>query len=78
MPAYSYTAFDTEGKKLSGDVSAISERDARRLIKDLNLIPLDVSVSFSIKSGILRVKKKVTGACDKTNGNSTGIIDNAG
>ena len=58
MPAYSYTAFDAEGKKLSGNVSAISERDARRLIKDLNLIPLDVSVSFSIKSGILRVKKK--------------------
>ena len=58
MPAYSYTAFDAEGKKLSGNVSAISERDARRLIKDLNLIPLDVSVSFSINSGILRVKKK--------------------
>ena len=58
MPVYSYTAFDAEGKKLSGNVSAISERDARRLIKDLNLIPLDVSVSFSIKSGILRVKKK--------------------
>jgi len=58
MPAYSYTAFDADGKKLSGNVSAISERDARRLIKDLNLIPLDVSVSFSIKSSILRVKKK--------------------
>ena len=58
MPAYSYTAFDAEGKKLSGNVSALSERDARRLIKDLNLIPLDVSVSFSINSGILRVKKK--------------------
>ena len=58
MPAYSYTAFDAEGKKLSGNVSAISERDARRLIKDLNLIPLDVSVSFSINSGILQVKKK--------------------
>lgn len=57
MPAYSYTAFDAEGKKLSGNVSAISERDARRLIKDLNLIPLDVSDHFPSKAAFFELKK---------------------
>ena len=47
MPAYNYTAFDAHGKKLSGHVSALSERDARRLIKELNLVPLEIVESIS-------------------------------
>ncbi|HJL79842.1 MAG TPA: type II secretion system F family protein [Gammaproteobacteria bacterium] len=58
MPAYNYTAFDAQGKKLSGHISALSERDARRLIKELNLVPLEIAQSFSAKRNILRVKKK--------------------
>ena len=46
MPAYNYTAFDAHGKKLSGHVSALSERDARRLIKELNLVPLEIVESI--------------------------------
>ena len=40
MPAYSYTAFNNSGKKEKGFLTAASERDARKAIKDLNLIPL--------------------------------------
>ena len=58
MPAYNYTAFDAHGKKLSGHVSALSERDARRLIKELNLVPLEIAESISSKRNIHRVKKK--------------------
>tara|TARA_B100001758_G_scaffold138899_1_gene119695 strand:- start:973 stop:2169 length:1197 start_codon:yes stop_codon:yes gene_type:complete len=58
MPAYNYTAFDAHGKKLSGHVSALSERDARRLIKELNLVPLEIVESISSKRNIHRVKKK--------------------
>ena len=43
MSAYNYTAFDRIGKKHGGLVSAASEREARKLIKDLNLIPIDVN-----------------------------------
>jgi len=36
MAAYSYTAFDNNGLKKKGYISANSEREARKLIKDLN------------------------------------------
>ena len=58
MPAYSYKAFDIEGKKLSGHISALSERDARKLIKDLNLIPSEVIESMSTRRNSLKIKKK--------------------
>lgn len=60
MPAYSYKAFDIEGKKLSGHISALSERDARKLIKDLNLIPSEVIESMSTRRNSLKIKKKST------------------
>ena len=37
MPAYSYTAINKVGIKKKGIISAISEREARKLVKDLNL-----------------------------------------
>ena len=37
MPAYSYTAFNNSGKKEKGFLTASSEREARRAIKELNL-----------------------------------------
>ena len=40
MPAYSYTALDISGIKKKGVLSAQSERDARKLIKELNLTPM--------------------------------------
>jgi type II secretory pathway component PulF len=42
MPAYSYSALDINGLKKKGHLSAQSEREARRLIKELNLTPLNV------------------------------------
>ena len=45
MPAYSYIAFDIKGAKKRGHVSAQSEREARKLVKDLNLTPLEVRVT---------------------------------
>ena len=45
MPAYSYTAINKAGTKKKGIISAISEREARKLVKDLNLTPLKISES---------------------------------
>ncbi|MDG0968871.1 MAG: type II secretion system F family protein [Porticoccaceae bacterium] len=39
MPAFDYTAYNRFGKQISGVISADSERQARRLIKDKNLLP---------------------------------------
>ena len=45
MPAYSYVALNRNGSKKKGIVSAESEREARRLVKDLKLSPLKVTES---------------------------------
>ena len=37
MPAYSYTAINQDGTKKKGIISAESEREARKLVKDLKL-----------------------------------------
>ena len=42
MPAYSYTAITDTGIKKKGILSANSEREARRLVKDLQLTPLKI------------------------------------
>ena len=46
MPAYSYTAITDTGIKKKGILSAGSEREARRLVKDLKLTPLK-AVSYT-------------------------------
>ena len=43
MAAYSYSAFDANGVKKKGYLSAQSEREARKLIKELNLTPLEAA-----------------------------------
>ena len=52
MPAYSYTAFNNSGKKEKGFLTASSERDARRAIKELNLT---INLNFHLKfQGIIK------------------------
>ena len=58
MPAYNYTAFDHIGKKQDGFISASSEREARKLIKELNLIPMDVSKTANAVANKIKVKSK--------------------
>ena len=58
MPAYSYTALDNIGSKKKGVLSAQSEREARRFIKDLNLTPVDVKEAKGDVSKIVKVKTK--------------------
>ena len=57
MPAYSYTAINQEGTKKKGILSAESEREARKLVKDLKLTPLKVSESKDLGKA-LKIKDK--------------------
>lgn len=43
MPAFDYSAYNLSGKLVSGVISADSERQARRLLKDKKLIPSALS-----------------------------------
>jgi general secretion pathway protein F len=43
MPAFDYSAYNVLGKQVSGIIEADSDRQARRLLKDKKLLPLDVS-----------------------------------
>jgi general secretion pathway protein F len=57
MPAYSYTAINQDGVKKKGILSAESEREARKLVKDLKLTPLKVSESKDLGK-TLKIKDK--------------------
>ena len=57
MPAYSYTAITDTGIKKKGILSADSEREARRLVKDLQLTPLKVHESKDLGK-VLKIKNK--------------------
>ena len=58
MPAFSYSAIDIRGKKKKGVISAHSEREARRVIKDLQLTPISVEITKNLSSIRSRVKNK--------------------
>ena len=58
MPAYSYSALDQNGLKKKGVLSAQSEREARRFIKELNLTPIVVQETKGSLSKISKVKNK--------------------
>ena len=58
MPAYSYTAFNNSGKKEKGFLTASTERDARRAIKELNLTPLEVKESNKNLTSKIKIKNK--------------------
>ena len=45
MPAFSYIAINELGVKKKGILSADSEKEARKMVKDLHLTPLKVSES---------------------------------
>jgi len=55
MSTFNYTALDKLGKKKKGVLSAQSEREARKFIKDLNFTPITVTQS----EGIRGIKSKV-------------------
>ena len=57
MPAYSYTALNEAGIKKKGILSADSEREARKLVKELKLTPIKVSESKNL-SKALKIKEK--------------------
>ena len=58
MPTYSYTAINTNGSKKKGILSAASEREARKFIKDLQLTPISVSLSKNKSSFRTKIKNK--------------------
>ena len=58
MSAYSYIALDITGIKKKGVLSAQSEREARKLIKGLNLTPISVQETKGNLSYFSKVKNK--------------------
>jgi len=58
MPAYSYKAFDGLGNEQSGRISADSERAARKQLKNLDLMPLEISETMRKVKGTVRIKTK--------------------
>ena len=58
MPAYSYTALSLNGEKKKGVLSAQSEREARRLVKELNLTPVNIQETKGNLSKVSKVKNK--------------------
>ncbi len=53
MPAFDYSAYNSSGKLVEGLISADSERQARRLLKDKNLLPASLKeVSQRAKAGV--------------------------
>ena len=58
MSTFNYTALDNFGKKKKGVLSAQSEREARKFIKDLNLTPITVTQSEGIRGIKSKVKNK--------------------
>jgi general secretion pathway protein F len=63
MPAFDYAAYDPSGKRVSGVISADSERHARRLLKDKKLLPSELSevsqTAATKKSGTRRRQARV-------------------
>jgi general secretion pathway protein F len=58
MSTFNYVALDNAGKKKKGVLSAQSEREARKFIKELNLTPINVTESYGLKGIKSKVKNK--------------------
>ena len=61
MPAFDYAAYDASGKRVTGVISADSERHARRLLKDKKLLPSELSEvsKMAVKSASARREARV-------------------
>lgn len=57
MPAYDYSAFDIAGKAVRGVITADSERQARRLLKEQKLLPRSVDELREEAGGRLNVRR---------------------
>ena len=58
MPNYKYTALNNNGSKKIGILSASSEREARKFIKELQLTPINVSLSNNDSIFKSKIKNK--------------------
>lgn len=58
MPNYNYTALNNNGLKKTGILTASSEREARRYIKELQLTPVSVSIANKRSKLKSRIKNK--------------------
>ena len=67
MAAFAYTALDTRGKQRKGVLEADSMRQIRQLLRDQNLVPLDVDIAVERKaksSGVFSRGRRI-GALDR-------------
>ena len=58
MPNYNYTALNNNGSKKTGILTASSEREARKYIKELQLTPVSVSIANKRSKLKSRIKNK--------------------
>ena len=58
MPNYNYTALNNNGSKKTGILTASSEREARKYIKELKLTPISVSLSNNDSRFKSKIKSK--------------------
>ena len=58
MPTYNYIAINNSGTKKKGILSASSEREARRYIKELQLTPVSVTIATRRPSFRSKIKNK--------------------
>ena len=58
MPTYNYIALNNNGTKKKGILSASSEREARRYIKELQLTPVSVTITTRRPSFRSKIKNK--------------------
>ena len=58
MSSYKYFALDPAGKKTSGIIDAQSEREARQIVKTMNLTPLKVHLTNNKKSKSAKINYK--------------------
>lgn len=67
MAAFAYTALDARGKQRKGVLEADSIRQIRQLLRDQNLVPLDVDIAVERKaksSGVFSMGRRI-GALDR-------------
>ncbi|MBA61035.1 MAG: pilus assembly protein PilC [Planctomycetaceae bacterium] len=59
MPEFQYTARDTAGKKVGGQIAAATEREAVRILAGQSLFPMEISTD--VKATVRKSNKRVKG-----------------